>query len=309
MSTTERTLSAPMPGPVVVDLTMPSGLIEVTVGDVDRAEITLTSDAPTDSPAARAIAAATLSADARVVTVGVPTPEHDSVTVISGTRGGRIVVSGTTTSGIIVSGGTVHISGTILSAGNHVAAVSSAALTPGVRVTVRLPRGCALRIDTRSAHVTTRGDLEWIDFVSVSGDLTAQACGKLTASTSSGDVRAEFADGAVVRTISGDIRLGRTETAILSATSGDITIGDFGGSARLRTVSGDITVHATEPGQVSASATSGDITVTAPADLAAGTGENALTVDARSVTGDVRIPRPPSAPARPRRPRRGGSPL
>ncbi|MBG0814168.1 DUF4097 family beta strand repeat-containing protein [Planomonospora sp. ID82291] len=306
MSTaTERTLSAPSTGPVVFDLTMASGLIDVTADDTDRAEITLTTDAPADSPAGHAIAAATLHTDARTVTARVPVPEHDGVTIISGTRGGHTVISGTVNTGIIVTGsGTIHVSGSVIS-GDGIVNLSGGTATPGVRATVRLPRGSALRIDTKTARVTTRGDLESIDFTAVSGDLDAAECGKLTASTTSGNVRAEFADGAAVRTVSGDIHLGRTETAVLSSTSGDLHIGDFGGSARLTTVSGDITVHATEPGHITASATSGDITVTAPADLAAGTGEGALTVDARSISGTVRTPRPPSTPTRPRRPRRG----
>lgn len=82
VSSIERTLSAPITGPVVFDLTMPSGLINVTVTDTDRAEITLTTDAPADSPAGKATSAAEASTDARVMTVHVPTPAHDGVTIV-----------------------------------------------------------------------------------------------------------------------------------------------------------------------------------------------------------------------------------
>ncbi len=297
---TKRTMSATVAGPVEFGLTMPYGQVSVTVADVDCAEITLISDASADSAAGRAISAATLSTDGRVVAVNVPTTGQDGITIIG--DHGRVVISGNVNSGIIVSGGTMHISGSVIS-GQGVSAVN---ITPPVEAYVRLPRGSALRVHTKAGQVTTNGELESIDFTSVSGDLDADACARLIASSVSGDVRAEFADGVSVRTVSGDIGMGRTETAVLASTSGDIHIGDFGGSARLTTVSGDITVHATEPGRVTASSTSGDITVTAPAELAASTGENALTVDARSISGDVRTPRPSSAPTRPRRARRGG---
>ncbi|WP_329089348.1 DUF4097 family beta strand repeat-containing protein [Streptosporangium sp. NBC_01469] len=298
----ERTLTAPIPGPVALDLSMSFGTVHLTVTDTDRAHITLTSTAPADSPAAQAIAAATLTANARVLTVTVPTPEQpDGITVISHGNGRHVTVSGNINSGIIVSGGSVNISGSVIGIGNHVTGRSGVNITPGVHAAVVLPRGSALRMRTTGAAVTTRGELEFITFTAVSGSLDAEACTTLNAESTSGDIRAGYADHATARTVSGDIRLGRTETVTAAATSGDIRIGDFGGTGRLSTVSGDITVQATEPGHLSASAISGDITVTAPPALVA---EGALTVDARSRSGDVCTPRPPSIPSRPRRPRR-----
>ncbi|MEV7968277.1 DUF4097 family beta strand repeat-containing protein [Sphaerisporangium sp. NPDC088356] len=292
--TSTRTLSAPMPGPVVLDMTMPHGQITVQVTDIDRAEITLTG--PADGPYREALAAATLTAEARVVTVNVPTTGQPGMTIVTG-NGGRTIVTNNLNGGIIISGGSMHFSGSVIS--GH--PVSGMHITPGVRAEVRLPRGSALRIRTKSATVTARGELEWVDHSSVSGDLEMDGCRKLTARTTSGDIRADYPDHATVQTVSGDIRLGRTETVTASTTSGDIRIEDFGGSGRLTTVSGDITAYATDAGHLAASATSGDITVNAPAELAA---SGALTVNARSISGDVRTPRPPSTTARPRRPRR-----
>ncbi|MFI7145120.1 DUF4097 family beta strand repeat-containing protein [Nonomuraea sp. NPDC050022] len=297
---TQRTLAAPIAGPVVLDLDMPHGQIEVRVCDTDRAEIDLTTPAPADSPAGQAIADATLAAEMRALTVRVPTLDGGA-TIISHTRGGRVVVSGNVNSGIIVSGGNITITGGSIRGGQI---ISGATVNPGVRATVWLPNGSALRVRTKTAEVLTTGDLEWMDFASTSGDLLLEACRKLAVSSTSGDIRADIADHAEVRTVSGDIALGRTETATAASTSGDIRIGDFGGNARLTTVSGDITVHATEPGQITARASSGDIHISAPADLAAATGENGLIVDAHSRSGDVRTPRPLTSPAHPRRPRR-----
>ncbi|MEU4230040.1 DUF4097 family beta strand repeat-containing protein [Nonomuraea sp. NPDC026600] len=301
-STTRRTLSAPIAGPVVFDLDMPHGQIDVRVCDVARAEIGLTVLDPAGSPAGQAVAEAALTAEVRVITVRVPTP--DGGVTVSRQRGGLINVVGNVNSGIIVSGGSVTISGATFGRGNHVTGLHvGAGITQGVRAVVRLPQGSALRVRTKSADVATSGELEWTQFTSVSGSLRLDACSKLNAASTSGDVSADYADHAEVRTVSGDIRLGRTDSATAGSTSGDITIGDFGGSARLRTISGDIAVHATEPGHVTANSTSGDIRVTAPAELAAAGGEQGLTVDARSLSGDVRTPRPLPGPPRPRRPR------
>ncbi|MFC6083710.1 DUF4097 family beta strand repeat-containing protein [Sphaerisporangium aureirubrum] len=287
--TSTRALSAPMPGPVVLDLTMSHGQITVQVTDADSAAITLTGPA-------EALDDATLSAEARVVAVNVPTPDQPGMTIVTG-NGGRTVIAGNINSGVIVTGGTMHISGSVISG----RAVSGMNVTPGVRAEVRLPRGSALRVRSKSAAVSVRGELEWVDHASVSGDLDMDGCGKLTARTTSGDIRADYPDHATVQTVSGDIRLGRTETVTASTTSGDIHIEDFGGTGQLTTVSGDITAYATDAGHLTASATSGDITVKAPAELAT---SGALTVDARSISGDVRTPRPAPATVRPRRPRR-----
>ncbi|MGW4638026.1 DUF4097 family beta strand repeat-containing protein [Sphaerisporangium sp. NPDC004334] len=289
MTTKTRTLSAPMAGPVVLDLTMPHGQINVQVTDTNHTEITLTGPA-------EALDDATLSAEARVITVNIPTPDQPGMTIVT-SNGGRTVIANNINGGVIVTGGTMHISGSVING----RVVSGAVVTSGVRAEVRLPHGSALRVRTKSAAVSARGELEWVDHTSVSGDLDMDGCGKLTARTTSGDIRADYPDHATVQTVSGDIRLGRTETVTASTTSGDIHIEDFGGSGQLTTVSGDITAYATDAGHLTASATSGDITVKAPAEL---TVSGAFTVDARSLTGDVRTPRPTPATTRPRRPRR-----
>jgi DUF4097 and DUF4098 domain-containing protein YvlB len=275
-----RTLSAPMSGPVLFELTMPHGQISIQVTDTERAQITLTG--PANGPDSNALTAATLTAEARVVTVNIPTTDQPGMTIVTGT-GGRTIVTHNLNGGVIVSGGSMYISGSVINGQT----VPGTHLTAGVRAIVRLPRGSALRVRTKSAPVTTSGILEWVDFTSTSGDLEVETCYKLTANSTSGDIRAECADRITARTVSGDIRLNFTENVTASSTSGDIHLGDFGGTARLTTVSGDITAHATEPGHLVASATSG-----------------ALTVDARSLTGEVRTPRPPATTTRPRRPRR-----
>jgi hypothetical protein len=299
---TTRTLSAPIAGPVAFDLTMAHGLIRVTVGGTDRAELTLSTPDPADSPAGRAIAQASLSADVRVITAHVPTPEGD-VTIVNHHGGGKVTITNTGGGVIIASGGTMHISGAVIGRGARITTMHGAGVAAGVTAELRLPAGSALGVSTKTGQVTTSGELEWARFHSTSGNLALDACGKLVASSTSGDIAADIADVVEARTVSGDIRLGRTDAVKANTTSGDVSIADFGGSASLTTVSGDIAVHATEPGHLSASSTSGDVTVTAPAALAAATGADALTVNARSVSGDVRTPRPATT-ARPRRPRR-----
>ncbi|GAA3669114.1 hypothetical protein GCM10022224_036550 [Nonomuraea antimicrobica] len=301
-TSTTRTLSAPIAGPVAFDLTMAHGLIRVTVGGTDRAELTLTTPSPADSPAGKAIAAASLSADVRVITAHVPTPEA-GVTIVNHHGGGQVTITDTGGGVIIASGGTMHISGAVIGRGTRITSLSGGNVAAGVTAELRLPAGSALGVSTKTGQVTTSGELEWARFTSTSGDLALDACGKLVASSKSGDIAADVADVVEARTVSGDIRLGRTDAVKANSISGDVAIADFGGSATLGTVSGDITVHATEPGHLTATSTSGDVTVTAPAALAAATGPDALTVNARSVSGDVRTPRPAATTARPRRPR------
>ncbi|RBQ17798.1 hypothetical protein DP939_23350 [Spongiactinospora rosea] len=291
---TRRTLSAPIPGPMVLDLDMPHGQIDVRVCDIDRAEIDLTTAAPPGSPAGEAIADATVTIDARVMTVHVPAPEGGT-TIVTHARGGRVVVSGNVTSGVVISGGDIHIAGGTITGGQ----IINGAAAPGVRAVVRLPRGSALQVRTKSADLATSGPLEWARFASVSGDLSLGACRRLNASSTSGDLSAGFAEHAEVRTVSGDIYLDTTATVTAGTTSGDITISDLNGTALLRTVSGDITVNATPPGQITAHATSGDIRITAPPRA----GEHALTIDAHSLTGRVRTPATATGPTRSRRPR------
>ncbi|MFD0883108.1 DUF4097 family beta strand repeat-containing protein [Streptosporangium algeriense] len=273
MTMTTRTLFAPLPADLVFEMAMPDGAVEVIADDIDHVEITLSTDATANSPAARAIADATLTTRGSVVRLHVPAPEHDTMTVI-----GR----NTVVTGLVIDADMVFLGDGIVVTGGG-----------GVRAVIRLPRGSSLWVETRSAQVHTRGLLDTLDFESVSGDLIADTVRSLTTTTTSGDVRAGVADGVSVSTKSGDIRIGRTSVAVLDSTSGDIQIADFGGSGRLTTTSGDITVTATRPGRLCATSRSGDVTVSATADLAA-LGTGGLIVDACSTSGDVRTPRPAS---------------
>lgn len=282
MTMTTPTLSVPSPPDLVFELAMPGGFAEVIADDIDRVEITLSTDAPADSLAARVIADAALTTHNSVVYLHVPDSGHDTVTVISR----HTVVTGTVTGIDIDEAGTVVIGDGAVNTGHG-----------EVRATIRLPHRSDLRVETLSTNVRTRGPLGTVDFDSVSGDLGADMVRTLNANTTSGAVRAWGVDGASVRTVSGAIRIGRTSVAVLRSASGNVQIDDFGGSARLTTVSGNITVAGVRPGRLSASSTSGDITVTSTPDLAA-LGEGALIVEARSVTGDVRIPRLGYATAR-----------
>ena len=85
-----------------------------------------------------------------------------------------------------------------------------------------------------------------------------------------------------VRTVSGDITA-RTvaSSAELRSVSGDIGIDAAAGPVTAETTSGDITVHAAEPVTIDAASVSGDIRVTAGPGVCP-------SVRARSVSGRVR---------------------
>lgn len=265
---TTRTLSVPSPPcpDLVFELAMPQGFAEVIAADIDHVEITL--EAPTGTPAARAIADATLTTRDSVVRLHVPDSGHDTVTVISR----RTVITGTVTGIDIDEAGTVVIGdGAVITA------------REGIRATIRLPRRSSLLVETRTADVRTYGPLGTIVFESISGDLDVAEAHSLAATTKSGYVHASKTDTASVRTISGDIEMGLTSVAVLETIGGGIRIRDFGGSARLTTVSGNITVTATLPGRLRATSTSGSITTLVAHDMP----PRALIVEARSVSGRV----------------------
>ncbi|MER5322350.1 DUF4097 family beta strand repeat-containing protein [Streptosporangium roseum] len=310
---TTRTLPAPVDGPITLDLDLKHGAVTVTVADIPRAEIILTTTDPDDSVTAKEINNATITANGNDVRAVVPVRSASGGvhTRIETHQGGRTVV--TQFSGNIVNSGVMIGTGTAVFTGKSNGKYSIGQiggdfgihLTAGIEAEVRLPAGSSLRMATESTNVTITGELARISYRSISGTLRAGACSDLNASSTSGDVCADVADHVNITTVSGDIRLGRTEQVEASSTSGDISIGDFGGMATLKTVSGDISAHATDGGNLTATSVSGDIRVTAASGVADAEGEDRLIVAARSISGDVSTPRPTAAIShRPRRPRR-----
>jgi DUF4097 and DUF4098 domain-containing protein YvlB len=170
----------------------------------------------------------------------------------------------------------------------------------GIAVRIRIPAGADVKVRTASADVRGDGRLGRVMFDTASGDVWLQeAEGDARVSTASGDVNIRRVGGSLqlhtasgtvyidevtgsldvesasgdqhlkrvagrarLRGASADIIIGEVQEGLQAETaSGDITVDDAAGALRLRAQSGDVEVRRMREGTVSASSTSGDVTV------------------------------------------------
>jgi Putative adhesin len=161
-------------------------------------------------------------------------------------------------------------------------------------VTVEVPTGSSCLAHTASADVRCTGELSALDV-----------------HTASGDVSAELVSGvARAATVSGDVYVAQAVEADLQSTSGDVNIGQVTGPARVSTVSGDVRIDAASGSRTEAKSTSGDIRVAVPPGIGvyldlstlSGTASSELepadesggadmTLNCRTLSGDVQVTR------------------
>jgi DUF4097 and DUF4098 domain-containing protein YvlB len=147
----------------------------------------------------------------------------------------------------------------------------------GTRLTIKVPRGCELDVESVSAEVKIAEVVGEISAESVSGNVTVRgAPAELNVDTVSGEIDVEVAGvRATLASVSGDI-LARGVGDKLEATtvSGEIEITAAGPLAELTTesVSGSMKIVAspTKDAQWDISAHSGDVDLTVPAGVNAG---------------------------------------
>jgi hypothetical protein len=187
--------------------------------------------------------------------------------------------------------------------------------TPGFAISVIAPPDTAVRVATASADTTLRGRLGEAELTSASGDVAVDECVTLELRTASGDTRVGSVAGRARHgSASGDLWIGSVGGATTSRTaSGDVSIGEAAGDVSVGTASGDITIGRAVGGSVQAKTMSGDVEVgVAPGlrvwldlssvsgrmdsqlpddDGAAGEGPAQLSLNLRSVSGDLRIRR------------------
>jgi hypothetical protein len=270
---TARSLTAERPGPVLVAVSVPAGVVNVTT-DPEVTTAAVYVRATTDDPAlSEAIERAELRWDAMgALMVTVP----DLPSIQSTVRGGSInvvqhighVAAGTVVTGLVIDGDLSVSSGRITV--NGVPIHGSTIVTGQIEVIARVPEGSNVDLRTTSADLTAQGEFDTVMAHTVSADVRADACHQLVAFTTSGDVSAAVVDtAATIQTVSGDIRLA-----------------EFAGRADLSSTSGDITVRACHAADGSARSVSGDVRVTATGRaLVAG-----VSIQARSVSGVVATP-------------------
>lgn len=254
-SARSRTFTAPVPGPVALDLEASAADVVVTV-----------------SPAADA-ASAELTGPGEIVNAARPALDDGRWGLVlppPAATGGSVVRVGNATiinatGGMVITGGSMtFVNGRLVGGTN----VRTAPMPEPVRLFLTLPAGS--RIDARltAGKLTVRGELAEARIASTSADVYVENVGKLRARTASGDVAADMVTGsATLRTMSGDIDVAET--------AGDVTA---------ESMSGDITIGTSSPVAIDAESMSGDITVRPY-------GGAFPDVRARSVSGRVRTRR------------------
>ncbi|MEU3353801.1 DUF4097 family beta strand repeat-containing protein [Streptomyces sp. NPDC037389] len=251
---TERFFKAEGTGPIVLGLSLSLGKVLVSVDPaVSQAEVMLHTD-DTSGPGADAVLGARVRQDGRVMSVEVP--EITNAMVAGG--GGMHVVQnfGTVTSSVV---GATIINGRVVSGG------AMPTIQP-LKAVVILPPGSSVAVVTTSADAVVAGEVERLEFRSVSGAMAVETARSLTVDTTSGRVRADRV----------------TSEAAIRSVSGSTTIHSYSGStASVTSTSGTIRVTATAQatGYIRAESVSGDVHVT---------GADHLTVHARSLSGYAR---------------------
>ena len=151
-----------------------------------------------------------------------------------------------------------------------------------VLVTVRLPEGAAIEVETAAGDVVADGAYGtarlrsasgrvWVECVR--GDLVAHNAsgsvaigsvgGEAAIRTASGDVRCEILDGpGDIKTASGDATVGAAHLGLRVFTaSGDVSVGDLAGDGTFKTASGDQRIGRLLEGRADLDTVTGDLTI------------------------------------------------
>jgi DUF4097 and DUF4098 domain-containing protein YvlB len=154
---------------------------------------------------------------------------------------------------------------------------------PEVRLAVRCPHGCDLRVRAASADVRASGRFATAEVESASGDVElGEVLGDARAKAASGDLKLGPVGGSLVaEAASGDIAVERVAgEAKVRTASGDVVVGEAESSLTVQTASGDQHVGSVTAGETSLRSASGDIWI----GIRRG---SALWVDASSMSGDT----------------------
>jgi hypothetical protein len=275
------------PGPVLLNLEIPAGRIEIETGNADETHVELEALSKSD--------------DLRELV------ENTRIELMRRGDGHEVVVEAKVRHGVYISfsrGPDIRFGG------------------PEIRLRVSCPRGAELDIRTKTADVEARGEYGSVDVKTASGDVSVQqAGGDARLKTASGDVHLEEVGGRLgVNSASGDLHVGNVAgESDIQLVSGDVYIGEAGDSVSANTVSGDQRLGAVVKGRMELRAISGDIgigirrgsRVFVDANTVSGSTSSELELDdapsreaapagplvevfAKTVSGDVRIERAPA---------------
>ncbi|MBZ4322472.1 DUF4097 family beta strand repeat-containing protein [Streptomyces huiliensis] len=254
---TERVFNFASLGSIVLGVSLPAGSVRVQVLDSLSAARVVVRTEDTAGPAADAVNRTRSTQTGQGF--GIEVPELPGNVMTQSVSGNRIVQNFGTVTGSVT--GMTIINGRIVTGGASTMQVASP-----IEVTVSLPSGSCLAVVSQSADAVVYGNLDRMEFRSVSGDLDVAGVRRLRATTTSGDIRVHLV----------------TEQISADSVSGDIEVDLYDGhQATLETTSGDIQARATRTasGRISASSVSGDVRLS---------DARHLSVSATSVSGRVR---------------------
>jgi hypothetical protein len=194
--------------------------------------------------------------------------------------------------------------------------------SPQVRIAIRLPSDCTLQVKVASADVRCGGRYARLDLATASGDAAVEyVTGAASVNTASGNVLLDRVDGRfTAKSASGDVTVTQVGGEVTTTTaSGDVTVDDAAGSVRVNTASGDVHLGRTRHGEVNLKTASGKLSVgvaqgtlvwldlqtlsgRTECDLAMNEAPPSsqaadLTLQLRSVSGDLKIYRVTNSPA------------
>ena len=216
------------PGPVLLDIDMPAGEIEIAAADTDETHVELESDSHNEQ-VQEMVAAARIDLSRRGDVFHVKIEVRTRHGVWISFSGGPDIRVG----------------------------------TPEIRLRVSCPAGAQLDVKTKSADMQAHGEYGDLDFKTASGDLSVESVRNADVKTASGDVHLETVAGVLdVKTVSGDVHVASVaEDATFQVVSGDVFVHDAGASISASSVSGDQRYEAVVNGRVQLRAVSGDIAV------------------------------------------------
>lgn len=268
---TARTLTSPVPVPVHFHASSRHAELNVVIGDVERATVTIeTRD--TTGPAHEAVQGAVLTQDRANLAAHVTDPDTGSINgVVVNGRGGVFIGGsnhGVVSSGnmsVVQSGGRTWINGVeVTNDGTKGSGKPPAPIT----ITAHLPAGSSVHLRTISGDIDQTGMAASAHADSTSGRIRIDAAATVEAESVSGRIEVGRAASVIARSTSGRISIGTVGAVTASTVSGRIEIRDTSGRAVLRTVSGRIEAGYSGPVRPEASSVSGRIEI----ERVAGTG-------------------------------------
>jgi hypothetical protein len=216
------------PGPVRLDLELPSGDIDIEAGETDETRIELEAVSSNEQ------------VQEMVATARIECMQRGD--------GHEVVVEVRTRHGVWIS----------FSRGPDIRLGS-----PEMRLRISCPKGAALDVKTKSADLKARGEYADVDVKTASGDVNVEQAAGADVKTASGDVHFDEVAGRLdVKSASGDVSVWKVASAAnIQLVSGDVMIREAEDSVSANTVSGDQVLQAVLKGRIELRAISGDIVV------------------------------------------------